>query len=220
MGQPAQVVSSLGWPGRFESTKLHVLLKKRADSKPPTPAAASSSKNWRKHAVLKGPRASSNTLLRKVKELCGSATGLSAVASSPLYIQDEEGRFPCEVARVQGVPVAVCDYLVKRNPTAENYHRLIDAIEAQDWLMVVDIINRDALTTAIAGKPASNGQPGPLAMDVALTYGAPTAVLEAIVHARPESQAQFDEERERRITLAEWSNRGMKEVEQFIERIS
>ena len=107
--------------------------------------------------MLKAGRASSNTLLRDVKRLCGSATGLSAISPSPLYIQDEEGRFPCEVARVQGVPVAVFEYLVARNPTGENYHRLIDAIETQEWLLVVNIIGRDPHTTSIEGKPASPG---------------------------------------------------------------
>ena len=32
-----RAASSLGWPGRFESTKLHVLLSKRQNSKPPAP---------------------------------------------------------------------------------------------------------------------------------------------------------------------------------------
>eukprot|EP01044_Picomonas_judraskeda_P009625 COSAG03_NODE_1180_length_4634_cov_1.858655_5_plen_141_part_00 len=76
---------------------------------------------------------------------------------SPLNIQDEEGRFPREVARVQGVPVAVFEYLVASNPTAENYHRLIDAIETQEWLLVVNIIGQDPHTTSIEGKPASPG---------------------------------------------------------------
>ena len=214
-----RAASSLGWPGRFESTKLHVLLSKRQNSKPPAPGGAQPSIHWRTHAALKAPRASSNALLMKVKELCGNETGLSAIASSPVYIQDEDSKFPCEVARENGLPVKVCDYLAAINPTAENYHRLIDAIEAQDWLLVLEIIDGDPQTTTIEGKPAPNGQPGPRATDVALKFGAPTAVLEAIASALPDSRSQLDEERERRATLSTWSKRSMEDVERFVERV-
>ena len=210
----ARAASSLGWPGRFETTKLHVLLAKRQNSKPPAPQAAHDPKNWRAHTQLKAPRAGSNALLRKVKDLCGDQTGISAIASSPVYIQDPDGKFPCEVARERGLPVKVCDHLIALNRTAENYHSLIDAIETQDWLLVLEIIKRDAETTTIADPNGLN------AMDVALRFGSPTRILDSIASALPSSQAQLDEEIERRTTLSTWSKRSMEEVERFIERVS
>ena len=112
------------------------------------------------------------------------------------------------------MPTKVCSFLIRANPTAEQYHQLRDALECQDWILALEIIRKDPPAASITDPLGEN------AMDAALRFGAPTRVLEHIASALPASRGQVEEEAERRGTLSTWSGRGMEEVERFVERVS
>ena len=89
------------------------------------------------------------------------------------------------------MPTKVCSFLIRANPTAEQYHQLRDALECQDWILALEIIGKDPPAASITDPLGEN------AMDAALRFGAPTRVLEHIASALPASRVQVEQEAER-----------------------
>jgi NIMA-interacting peptidyl-prolyl cis-trans isomerase 1 len=181
---------NLGWPGLVaEGSALHTRLGERIR-----------------------PGRSSARLLDEVVYLCGDT---SSVMQSPVYVQDGEGRFACEVARVNpAVPASVVEQLVRFNPTAERYHRLVVAIQQQEWVQCMGIIQDYPATTTICDKEQRR------AMQLALLHGAPTRFLEIVANACPADSVLAEEESRRRTMLATMAAGVTRlAVDHFMERV-
>ena len=131
-----------------------------------------------------------------------------------IEIQDQEGRFPHQVAVDAGCATIIVAWLIEQCPLAESFYKMTRACINQEWLDVMELVDASPAVAQIADAKLR------LPIHMALISGAPLAVLNHLAAAHKSTTEIVDKERERRKTLAARAHLPMSDVEPSIERIS